>query len=93
MSAAMLKPFFVAVAAVVVIVIVSFLLGILPSSPFQAFLKASEVHEYLAAINYFIPLDNFVAIGSAWLTAIVPWIVSQFAVSGVKILGEWIPFT
>lgn len=93
MTAAMLKPFFVSVAAVVVIVLVSFLLGILPSSPFQAFLNVSEVHPYLSAINYFIPLDNFVAIGTAWLTAVVPWIVSQFAVSGIKILGEWIPFT
>lgn len=93
MTAAALKPFFVSVAAVVVIVLVAFLLGILPSSPFQAFLKASEVHEYLAAINYFIPLDNFVAIGTAWLSAVVPWVISQFAVVGVKILGEYIPFT
>ena len=72
MSVSMLRPFFISVAGVVVIVL---------------------VNDYLAAINYFVPVDAFVTIGSAWLLAVVPWVVSQFAISGVKILGEWIPFT
>ena len=93
MSAAALRPFFISVAAMVAIVLVGFLCGILPESPFLAFIQAEEVNDYLAAINYFVPVDAFVTIGSAWLVAIVPWIVSQFAVAGVKILGEWIPFT
>lgn len=93
MSAAALRPFFISVAAMVVIVFVGFLCGILPESPFLAFIQAEEVNDYLAAINYFVPVDAFVTIGSVWLVAIVPWIVSQFAVAGVKILGEWIPFT
>ena len=93
MSAAALRPFFISVAAMVVIVLIGFLCGILPESPFLAFIQAEEVIDYLAAINYFVPVDAFVTIGSAWLVAIVPWIVSQFAVAGVKILGEWIPFT
>lgn len=93
MSVAALRPFFISVAAMVVIVLIGFLCGILPESPFLAFIQAEEVNDYLAAINYFVPVDAFVTIGSAWLVAIVPWIVSQFAVAGVKILGEWIPFT
>ena len=93
MSAPALRPFFISVAAMVVIVLVGFFCGILPESPFLAFIQAEEVNDYLAAINYFVPVDAFVTIGSAWLVAIVPWIVSQFAVAGVKILGEWIPFT
>ena len=56
-------------------------------------IQAEEVNDYLSAINYFVPVDAFVTIGSAWLLAVVPWVVSQFAISGVKILGEWIPFT
>ena len=47
----------------------------------------------MVEINYLVPVDAFVTIGSAWLLAVVPWVVSQFAISGVKILGEWIPFT
>lgn len=93
MSASMLRPFFISVASVVVVVLVAFLLGILPESPFLQFIQAEDVNEYLEAINYFIPLDAFITIGSAWLLAIVPWVVSQFAIAGVKILGEWIPFT
>lgn len=93
MTAAALKPFIVACAAIVVIVLVSLFLGILPASPFAAFLNAAEVNEYLSAINYFIPLDNFVAIGSAWLACVAPWIIAQFSVAGIKILGEYIPFT
>ena len=86
MSVSMLRPFFISVAGVVVIVLVGFLCGILPESPFLAFIQAEEVNDYLSAINYFVPVDAFV-------TIVVPWVVSQFAISGVKILGEWIPFT
>lgn len=93
MSAAMLRPFFISVCAMVVLVLVGFLCGILPQSPFLTFINAEEVNGYLSAINYFIPIDAFIAIGSAWLTAVVPWVISQFAITGVKILGEWIPFT
>ena len=93
MSVSMLRTFLISVAGVVVIVLVGFLCGILPESPFLAFIQAEEVSDYLAAINYFVPVDAFVTIGSAWLLAVVPWVVSQFAISGVKILGEWIPFT
>lgn len=93
MSAAMLRPFFISVCAMVVLVLVGFLCGILPQSPFLMFINAEEVNGYLSVINYFIPIDAFIAIGSAWLTAIVPWVISQFAITGVKILGEWIPFT
>lgn len=93
MSAAMLRPFFISVCAMVVLVLVGFLCGILPQSPFLTFINAEEVNGYLSAINYFVPIDAFIAIGSAWLAAIVPWVISQFAMTGVKILGEWIPFT
>lgn len=93
MSAAALRPFFISIAAIVVVVLIGLLCGVLPQSPFLAFIHAEEVNEYLAAINYFVPVDAFVTIGSAWLVAIVPWIISQFAIAGVKILGEYIPFT
>ena len=38
-------------------------------------------------------MDVFITIGSAWLLAVVPWIVCQLVVVGVKLIGEWIPFT
>ena len=93
MSAAGVRAFFISVAAIAVLVLIAFLCGILPESPFLAFLKAEEMNEYLSVINYFVPIDAFITIGSAWLLAIVPWITAQFAITGVKILGEFIPFT
>lgn len=93
MSAAGVRAFFISVAAIAVLVLIAFLCGVLPESPFLAFLKAEELNEYLSAINYFVPIDAFITIGSAWLLAIVPWITAQFAIAGVKILGEFIPFT
>ena len=64
MSVSMLRPFFISVAGVVVIVLVGFLCGILPESPFLAFIQAEEVNDYLSAINYFVPVDAFVTIAS-----------------------------
>lgn len=93
MSAAALRPFFISIAVIVVVVLIGLLCGVLPQSPFLAFIQAEEVNEYLAIINYFIPIDVFITIGSAWLLALVPWLVVQFAITGVKILGEYIPFT
>lgn len=52
MSVSMLRPFFISVAGVVVIVLVGFLCGILPESPFLAFIQAEEVNDYLSAIRY-----------------------------------------
>ena len=89
MTAAGVRAFFISLAAIAVMVLIAFLCGVLPESPFQAFLKA----DFLGAINYFVPVDSFITIGSAWLLAIVPWLTAQFAVTGVKILGEFIPFT
>ena len=53
MSAAGVRAFFISVAAIAVLVLIAFLCGILPESPFLAFLKAEEINEYLSAINYF----------------------------------------
>lgn len=47
MSVSALRPFFISVAAMVVIVLVGFFCGILPESPFLAFIKAEEVNDYL----------------------------------------------
>ena len=47
MSVSMLRPFFISIAGMTVLVLVGFLCGILPESPFLAFIQAEEVNEYL----------------------------------------------
>ena len=43
MTAAGVRAFFISLAAIAVMVLIAFLCGVLPESPFQAFLKAEEV--------------------------------------------------
>lgn len=48
----------------------SFLMRVLPVSPFRQYLQGYEDggSGLLAAINYFVPISVFIAIGQAWVT-------------------------
>lgn len=59
MSVSMLRPFFISIAGMVVLILVGFLCGILPESPFLAFIQAEEVNEYLEYIVLFIGILCF----------------------------------
>ena len=45
-------------------------LKLLPTSPFAAYIDALENIPFLAYLNYFLPISTFVAIGEAWLVAV-----------------------
>lgn len=45
-------------------------LSFLPKSPFTSILNAMEDIPFLDALNWFIPVSTFVAIGEAWLVAV-----------------------
>lgn len=45
-------------------------LGLLPTSPFVAYIDALENVPFLAYLNYFVPVSSFVAIGEAWLVSV-----------------------
>ena len=49
----------------------SFLLSILPTSPFAPVIDSLEKMPYLGYINYFVPVGICIKIGEAWLAAIV----------------------
>lgn len=49
--------------------LLSLLVGLLPSSPFE-FIADSRFGELIADINYFIPVYEFVTIIQAWLVAV-----------------------
>lgn len=51
--------------------VLSFVVDILPSSPFSYIDSAPEqITNILQGINYFIPIYNFVSILQAWLVAV-----------------------
>lgn len=58
------------------------LVWILPTSPFRSCIDYFSNFEYLPYINYFLPIDAFVAILETYLTAVVLWYVCQF-VNGI----------
>lgn len=45
-------------------------LALLPTSPFVAFIDKLEDIPYLSTLNYFVPISSFIAIGEAWLVSI-----------------------
>lgn len=45
-------------------------LGLLPTSPFVAYIDALGSVPFLSYLNYFVPVSSFVAIGEAWLVSV-----------------------
>ncbi len=46
------------------------ILKLLPTSPFRTFISAISDIPFLGYLNYFIPIDIFIAVGQAWLVSI-----------------------
>lgn len=81
------------IGLVAVTMLIAFFVGILPESPFLTYINLTDLHEYLAYINYFLPIDKLILISDTWLTCLVPWILSQHTLKAIKILGEYTPLT
>lgn len=48
----------------------SWVLNLLPMSPFTKYIDAVETLPYLSYLNWFIPIGALIAIGQAWLVAV-----------------------
>ena len=82
-----------AIASAAVVMLIALFTGILPESPFLAYMNWSEMNEFMGFINFFIPIDQIIVISEAWLLCLGPWIIAQLIIKAIKILGEYIPFT
>lgn len=47
------------------------ILFLLPDDPLMKYLEAIEDNKFLKYLNWFIPINEFIAIGETWLAAIV----------------------
>lgn len=47
------------------------ILFLLPNDPLMSYLDVVEDIKFLKYLNWFIPINDFIAIGEAWLAAIV----------------------
>jgi hypothetical protein len=45
-------------------------LSILPTSPFTQFIPAIASNKFIGWLNYFVPISEFITIGTAWLGAV-----------------------
>lgn len=82
-----------AIASSAVVILIALFTGLLPESPFLAYMNWSEMNEFIGFINYFIPIDQIIVISEAWLLCLGPWIIAQLIIKAIKILGEYIPMT
>lgn len=61
-------------------------LGFFPTSPFVILeqMTATEYYQWLKWLNWFIPINTFVAILQAWLTCIAIYYVVQIPMRWIK---------
>lgn len=64
----------------------SAVVGILPTSPFRAYIDVSLTSEQLSLINWVLPVGQIIAVTQAWLLAIALWYVLQVVLRWVKVI-------
>lgn len=64
------------------------LTNVLPVSPFHRFLSSFDNIPYLGWFNWFIPIRDFIVIGTAWLTVIAIFYLYSIVMRWVKMIGD-----
>lgn len=67
--------------------IMSWLLGLLPHSPYTAFIEQCGKQQYLRYLNWFIPVSSFIAIGEALLTCIAVYYLYQLIARKISLIS------
>lgn len=65
--------------------IINTILLLLPDSPFTFIEMPAEVSDGFAAVNWFIPINTFVAILENWLIAVALWYMYAAYLRWVKV--------
>ena len=63
------------------------LLSLFPLSPFTSAIEDLSSLPYLGYINWFLPIGDFIKIGTVWLTAIAAYYTWSIVARGVKLLS------
>lgn len=53
------------------LLLISFVLALLPASPFTGFAYLVEQLPYLSFVNWFVPISEMLAVLEAWLAVVV----------------------
>lgn len=65
---------------------VNIFLAFLPDCPFEKYIKATVDNEILQYVNWFIPVQDFIVIGEAWLVAIGIFYLYQVILRWLKVV-------
>ena len=65
----------------------TWLIGFLPSSPFQSFINAIGNIPYLAELNWFFPVSECIAVMQAFLAVVVVYYTYQAIMRFVHLIG------
>ena len=57
--------------------IISWVMALLPDSPFQTITVSSDVQPYLSALNWLIPISFMLSTMELWLSAIAVYYIYQ----------------
>ena len=66
----------------------NWLISFLPHSPFQQFLNDFSNLTYLHRLNWFVTFNDFIIIGTSWLTVIALFYGYQILMRWIKVIGE-----
>jgi hypothetical protein len=61
-------------------------LAFLPKSPFTSFTDQMAALPVLGYLNYFVPIDQMISIGEAWIAAIVTFYIYSAILRFVKMI-------
>lgn len=67
--------------------VLSVIISILPKSPFSL-LDNTPVQPFLSGLNWIIPVDTMISIGTTWLTAIGIYYAYQIVLRWIKAVGQ-----
>ncbi len=62
--------------------------GLFPMSPFLPVIQELEALPYLGYINWFLPISEFIAVGTLWLAAIAAYYMYMVIARWIKLLGD-----
>ncbi len=64
----------------------SYVLDLLPSSPFSAFLEDVSGLPFLGYLNWFLPIGKMLEVGAAWLAAIALFYLYSIIMRWIKLI-------
>lgn len=68
--------------------IIGILTSVLPQSPFRDINISADVGNALGWLNWVFPVRDCLAIMSAWLVAVLAFVVARFVISKISFVGK-----